>query len=1354
MAGTSAAAFYVNYSATPDAAVIAACDISSLSANARVNLADLKRRGHRAFAYLSRVEVAPDAAYRADVLAAKIPCIGRDDAWRSDLVDVTSAAWEEFVVNTLAARAATRGFDGFFLDTVDSLELLAQKFPARAKEFDAAAVGIVRALKARHPGKPLILNRGFRIWDAALAHADGVLIESLFRTFDSRTGPYTAVPKDGTDWLLGKLAPARAAKLPVYVVDYVDPAQRALAEETARRIEELGFSAFITTPALDGKALGPKPRPDVPRRLLCLFGNQSQDPLDGIRWPADSSVAQVVQMPLEWLGYEVDYLDPSRDALPDALPRHAGVLLDRFLRVPPTREAEVVSWLVRQVRAGRKLVVLGELPFQEESPLKLLMRELGLGGTGRAVRGLTGVKATVTAPQMNHEARVFLSTNRFLDLAAPAGARRLLSVAAQGTTPGSRVFDAVFTAPWGGMALDPDTSFRWPDLDEHWLVDPFYFLATALQTPDWPAPDPTTRDGVRLLYAHIDGDGFRHFSTVQACRRSSEVVFERVVKRYPFPFTCLVIEAEIRARAGDQKPSEEAEMVRIAREIFALPRVEAASHTYSHPFYWTADDRTARLYERVNLQLRPPFERPGVDVEQEVRGSAKFIEESLLPAGKRVRVFLWPGNCRPTIEALRATRELGIENMNGGETVHSRRHPSISRVSARGVPWGDEFQIYAANENENVHQGRWGAGLDSEVPFYGGFIHSQDGFERMDRPRRLKPVNIYFHWYSGDYPAALNALVGLFDWAEDQELHAVSASQYARLVRDARATRLARDDAGRWAISNMGDLRTVRPLSHERTARTCTGRGGIGLSRPDDQPASRKPASDKPLLPVSPWLLGGVLVAILVLAWAFTPSERDLLARQLRDGANARALETLRGMGAWQRRGAALDYAALELRLGRELLDTKNAPAVRAQVPEAFRIATKFNFADPVLKELRSLIAAVPDLQPVEDAFSAAWPRMTALSRRAVVDALVARALASGQPVKAAELFTPHWKSATDASATAEMVRLWRRAGKPAAALAALESFPVPRGRTLAQVSRPLARWRIELLRETSQAGRALDAAMELQPVVPAEVPFELLLALIPRMLQQRLARATNAAPGDYRRLAHFHGLLGDSAAVRDALRAGVAAFPANGELRVQLACALAAGRDFAGAARVVERHPRLRADVDLAHLYASLLLDAERRDEAVAFLTSVDAAVAAHPTLAGLKPRLVPPPQPPVEVDPAKRYAADPANPQNALDHAWQLFNARRHAQAERVLKPFLASRPTPAVAPLAAQLAAVRSNYALAEQWQRRYLASNPVNAAAAWSFLGDIYSSLGDEPKARAAWQRGLKLSLAEISKRAKP
>ncbi|NDA67625.1 MAG: hypothetical protein EBY09_13455 [Verrucomicrobia bacterium] len=126
------------------------------------------------------------------------------------------------------------------------------------------------------------------------------------------------------------------------------------------------------------------------------------------------------------------------------------------------------------------------------------------------------------------------------------------------------------------------------------------------------------------------------------------------------------------------------------------------------------------------------------------------------------------------------------------------------------MPWESELQITSANENENIYRERWAVSGDTESPFFGGFLLAQDGFERMEQPRRLKPVNIYFHFYSGDNLASLNALTRLFDWAMRQELHAITAADYARLVRDARSARVIRESDVRWTFVTGGAVRTFR----------------------------------------------------------------------------------------------------------------------------------------------------------------------------------------------------------------------------------------------------------------------------------------------------------------------------------------------------------------------------------------------------------------------------------------------------------------------------------------------------------------------------------------------------------------
>ena len=88
-------------------------------------------------------------------------------------------------------------------------------------------------------------------------------------------------------------------------------------------------------------------------------------------------------------------------------------------------------------------------------------------------------------------------------------------------------------------------------------------------------------------------------------------------------------------------------------------------------------------------------------------------------------------------------------NLNGGDTTISRHNPSLTCVAPRSLCWGGQLQIYAANQNEEVYTNDW------KGPVFGAFSLVTDTFERTGAPRRLKPVNIYFHFFSGDRPDAL-----------------------------------------------------------------------------------------------------------------------------------------------------------------------------------------------------------------------------------------------------------------------------------------------------------------------------------------------------------------------------------------------------------------------------------------------------------------------------------------------------------------------------------------------------------------------------------------------------------------------
>jgi len=821
--------YYINYSPRIDGVLLGGFDYSILHPEAEVDLAPSRAAGHKALAYLSVVEVARDASYQKRFKQSGVPVLTGNSEWASDVVDIAHPAWIPFALK-LAEEAVAKGYSGFFLDTVDSWQLLARAFPSREAEFRQAIIRLIRELKRANPDKMVVANRGLDLLESLDGAVDGVMVESLFKSFrkeGSRT-VYRNVAREESEALSRSLEKARAMSLKVFVLDYCDPSDVVGARETSRRIEELGHMPFVGTPELDGVMLAPWH--DVPRGVLTVFGNLQGEDGEKIAWPADSGVARTTQVALEWLGYEPEWLNIYTDPFPAKLPHHVrAVILDPYLAIPVNREQEFGNWLITQKRQGAKIIFMGEFPFFESNLSEAMRKEFGWGGTTRPVVGVSRVELKGKNEWMGWEAPLRVHPTKFTDLRAPKSADVWLSLRAKDRQDAPVEFDPVFISDWGGAMLSPYLFFRRSDYTHFWLVDPFAFFAKALGLNAFPKPDPTTRFGRRLFYTHIDGDGFRHKSSVHPGKLSSEIVLDEIIKPLPYPITCSVIESEIRGLITDQAPGDEAKLTALAREMFALKHVEAASHTFSHPFYWMPNDITSANYEHQALLLKPPHDKISFRNDLEIDGSVNFINTRLLPAGKKVELLLWSGNCRPGPEALAMVRKLGIESMNGGDTTMSLRRNSITKVAPRATRWGGELQIFAANQNENVYRELLLEDLTSKsFPAEAGFMELLDTFNRTESPRRLKALNIYYHFYIADTIPGYEPLKAAYRYVDEREVNAVTASQYAGIARDVGATRVLERSDREFLVLNRGKSATVRLDSTELLPDLGASKGVVG----------------------------------------------------------------------------------------------------------------------------------------------------------------------------------------------------------------------------------------------------------------------------------------------------------------------------------------------------------------------------------------------------------------------------------------------------------------------------------------------------------------------------------------------
>ena len=182
--------------------------------------------------------------------------LGLNQGWGGNIVDLSQPGWLEHILDARIGPLWSRGYRGFFLDTLDSFrgaDLTSSQLARQEK----ALSRILRGIYERHPQIRLILNRGFELLPEFGRQVAGVVAESLIHGWDASEKSYFRVKQADHAWLLARLRTTRDSfKLPVTVIDYLPMTDRDAAERAAKMIRDLGFTPWVTTPQLDSIGVG------------------------------------------------------------------------------------------------------------------------------------------------------------------------------------------------------------------------------------------------------------------------------------------------------------------------------------------------------------------------------------------------------------------------------------------------------------------------------------------------------------------------------------------------------------------------------------------------------------------------------------------------------------------------------------------------------------------------------------------------------------------------------------------------------------------------------------------------------------------------------------------------------------------------------------------------------------------------------------------------------------------------------------------------------------------------------------------------------------------------------------------
>lgn len=551
----------------------------------------------------------------------------------------------------------------------------------------------------------------------------------------------------------------------------------------------------------------------IKRQVLAFYDPQNFEDMNEV------PIHRHLEVILNHLGLDVIYRS-TRDPLPaeEEMSQVRAVLTWFF-------EDEVFSdpdaycrWLSDRMARGVKWVALGKPGFsrggdhgQTPPSCEQAFRDLGADYLGESSIDELFIEIVEKDSRMVEFERPlnFTEDLRYV-LIRPVDAAAKVYLKLRRTDMDDSVSSLVFTTARGGFANAGLVVYEDKVLSKiKWRLNPFLFFEEAFALKGLPRPDISTLNGRRVFMTHIDGDGIFNLSHIDRKSFSGEVILDEILKKYDdIPHSVSIITGYL-----DMPEYQDKRANTLYSNLFSLENVEPAAHGHAHPLIWKKGT--------VAVQV------PGYDFDPkyEIQGSVTRVRELLksLQIDKPVHLFFWTGDCLPTAEQLSMAREFDLLHINGGDSRFDRIFDSYAFLSPNGLSRGGERQIYASFPNENVFTNLW------KGPFY-GFRDIVESFRNTESPVRLKAIDIYYHFYTGERMAALRALSLAFEYALAQKIFPIFESDYILMARDFFDARLSVLASGGFRIENAGKMRTVRFDETTRNLDLARSSGVIGFS--------------------------------------------------------------------------------------------------------------------------------------------------------------------------------------------------------------------------------------------------------------------------------------------------------------------------------------------------------------------------------------------------------------------------------------------------------------------------------------------------------------------------------------------
>ena len=167
--------------------------------------------------------------------------------WEGDYyVDVRDPLWQKYVIDHIIPEILNKGFDGLFMDTIDTAEYLeyvdAEKYAGSVD----AMVEMIKKIRVNYPDIYIISNNGLILLDRITDCIDFALVEDLYTTYDFDKNEYGVQSSETTAEMFSVLKNfSKKTNLPILTLDYVDPSNKKDIKKVMKKSRADGFYPYV-----------------------------------------------------------------------------------------------------------------------------------------------------------------------------------------------------------------------------------------------------------------------------------------------------------------------------------------------------------------------------------------------------------------------------------------------------------------------------------------------------------------------------------------------------------------------------------------------------------------------------------------------------------------------------------------------------------------------------------------------------------------------------------------------------------------------------------------------------------------------------------------------------------------------------------------------------------------------------------------------------------------------------------------------------------------------------------------------------------------------------------------------------